>query len=192
MYKAQMRVQKLLCFLALAASVILFIYSLGLMTDLYDSLYPTMMNPKNIEETWVSGSPVYYHMQGFNKTLVALAVASVLLALFLFVTCTHSRRRYYLGNFVSTGLFAAAAAGISVFSMLRILAFREEYLQVDFEALQSFSEMWGTPYIRSTFWFDAGWFVFGLLLLAAVLLVANLIWKRKLMKEEAELLREGE
>ena len=46
MYKRQMTLQRVVCILALIASALLFVYSLGLMTDLYDALYSTMMNPK--------------------------------------------------------------------------------------------------------------------------------------------------
>ena len=42
MYKKQLTFQKIVCFAMLAAAALVFIYSLGIMTDLYDSLYSTM------------------------------------------------------------------------------------------------------------------------------------------------------
>ena len=48
--------------------------------------------------------------------------------------------------------------------------------------------MWGTLYTESTFWFDLHYFVFALLIIVAALLVANAVWKTKLMKEEQQLL----
>ena len=71
MYKTQMKLQKILCLLAIFASALVFIYSLGIMTDLYDSLYFTMMDPTNPDDTWVPGSQIYYNMQPFNKELLA-------------------------------------------------------------------------------------------------------------------------
>ena len=38
MYKKQMGFQKLICILALVAGFVVFLYSLGIMTDLYDCL----------------------------------------------------------------------------------------------------------------------------------------------------------
>ena len=38
MYKKQLTLQKILCFLALVSSVVIFLYALGIMTDLYDTL----------------------------------------------------------------------------------------------------------------------------------------------------------
>ena len=48
MYKKQMSFQKLVCYSALAAGLIVFIYSLGIMTDLYDCLSSTMLDPSDL------------------------------------------------------------------------------------------------------------------------------------------------
>ena len=58
MYRKQMTWQKILCFAAIAVSAVVFLYALGLMTDLYDSLYYTMMDPNNPADTWVTGSGI--------------------------------------------------------------------------------------------------------------------------------------
>ena len=191
MYKRQLTWQKILCFAALAVSALVFLYSLGLMTDLYDSLYSTMMDPNNIDDTWVTGSQVYYHMQPFNKALLGYSIGMILLGCLLFITSTHSRRRYYIGNLVSTGVFAAAGIGLSIWSHIQVEAYKAEFLNINFEELQFFAEMWESPYIDSTFWFDAHYAVFGLLTLVAVLLVGNYIWKLSLMRAEKRLIEEG-
>ena len=192
MYKKQLILQKILCFAALAVSALVFLYSLGLMTDLYDSLYPTMMDPSNIDDTWVPGSQVYYHMQPFNKALLGYSIGLILLACLLFLTSTHSRRRYYVGNAVSVGAFALGGTVLSLWSHGQVEAFKTEFLtKVDFTELQFFAEMWETPYIDSTFWFDAHFAVFGLVMLVVVLLVVNFIWKLCLMKAEKKLIEEG-
>ena len=192
MYKKQLILQKILCFAALAVSALVFLYSLGLMTDLYDSLYPTMMDPSNIDDTWVPGSQVYYHMQPFNKALLGYSIGLILLACLLFLTSTHSRRRYYVGNAVSVGAFALGGTVLSLWSHGQVEAFKTEFLtKVDFTELQFFAEMWETPYIDSTFWFDAHFAVFGLVMLVVVMLVVNFIWKLCLMKAEKKLIEEG-
>ena len=109
MYKKQMTAQKILCLAAIIVSAIFFLYSLGIMTDLYDSLYDTMRNPNDLNQTDVSGSIIYYAMQAFNRQLLMLSIGQILLAALLFITNTHSRRRYYIGNYVSTGLFTVFA-----------------------------------------------------------------------------------
>ena len=154
MYKKQMRFQKVFCLLALFASVLVFIYSLGIMTDLYDALYTTMMDPTNIDETWVSGSQVYYYMQGFNKNLLTFSIVMIILAVLLFITNTDKRRKYYIANYVSTGLFVVAAVGGTIWAHRFIQAYRALWLMVDFEQLKEFAEMFKSTYTESTFWFD--------------------------------------
>ncbi len=192
MYKKQMTAQKFLCLAAIIVSVIFFLYTLGIMTDLYDSLYDTMRNPNDPLQTDVSGSILYYAMQAFNRTFLLLSIGQILLGALLYLTNTHSRRRYYIGNFVSTALFIAGALYNSVYAHVNIEEAKRQFLtNVDFAALKEHAEMWGTLYTESTFWFDAHYFVFGLLLLVSALLVANAVWKVALMKDEAALVAEG-
>ena len=74
----------------------------------------------------------------------------------------------------------------------QIAAFKEQYLTtVDFEALMDFSTKRNTYYTESTFWFDIHTLVFCIAIVANVLLVANLIWKFRLMKEEKQLVTMG-
>lgn len=191
MYKKQMTAQKFLCLAAIIVSAIFFLYSLGIMTDLYDSLYDTMRNPNDITQTDVSGSIIYYAMQAFNRQLLILSIGQILLAALLFITNTHSRRRYYIGNFAATGLFTAFAVYNTVYAHVNIEEAKRQFLQVDFAALKEHAEMWGTLYTESTFWFDLHYAVFGLLLAVCALLVANAVWKVRLMKDEAALVEEG-
>ena len=194
MYKKQMKFQKAVCLLVLAASVIVFLYSLGIMTDLYDALYTTIGapdKPDNTRRNPVAGAFIYYDMQGFNKTFLHLGIALILIALLLFITNTHVRRKYYVGNIVASLVNCAAGVYVAVWAHAQIAAFKAQFLQIDFEALKAFAEKRNTLYTESTFWFDVHYFVFALVILANVLLIANLIWKFRLMKEEQHLIDAG-
>lgn len=191
MYRKQMLFQKILCFAAIAAGAVVFLYSLGLMTDLYDGLYYTMMDPSNPHDSWVTGSWIYYDMQPFNRDLLKYAIGMILLSCLLFITGTHSRRRYYIGNAVSTFAFAGAGAALSVWAHGQIEAFKAQFLEINFEELEFFSELMDTPYIDSTFWFDAHAAVFALLLIVCAALVVNFFLKHSLMKAERKLIEEG-
>lgn len=191
MYKKQLSFQKLVCLLAIVAGAACFIYSLGIMTDLYDCLYSTMMNPKDLTQTTVEGSIVYYDMQGFNKSLVGASIAMILLNCLLFITNTHSRRKYYIGNYAAIALNLLMTAGMSVWAHFEIEKYKAQFLQIDFEALKAHSEMWKTAYTESTFWFDLHYGVFGFALLAAALLIINLVWKLAVMGAEKRLIAKG-
>ena len=192
MYKKQIKCQKLLCILAIVACAITFLYALGLMTDLYDALYSTMRNPYDLTETDVPGSILYYMMQDFNKALLKYSIALILLACLLFLTQTHVRRKYYVGNYVSVGLYSVAAVAYTVWAHAYIEGYKAAFLtQVDFTALEKHAKMWKTAYIDSTFWFDAHYGVYAVLLVVTVLLLLNLIWKVRLMKAEQRLIAAG-
>ena len=191
MYKKQMTAQKILCMAAIIVSAIFFLYTLGIMTDLYDSLYDTMRNPNNVTQTDVAGSIVYYNMQEFNRMFLMRSIVQILLGCLLFLTNTHCRRKYYIGNYVAIGLFVAGGVYNAWFAHTYIEIFKGQFLQVDFAALKEHAEMWGTLYTESTFWFDLHYAVFGLVLVVCALLVVNAVWKVQLMKDEAALVEEG-
>lgn len=191
MYKKQMALQKILCLLAICSGALVFLYALGIMTDLYDTLYSTMMNSADLTQTDVPGSIVYYNMQQFNAVFLKYSIVLILLACLLFITNTQVRRRYYIGNYAAIGVFAAANIFVAVWAHGYIEIFKQQFLQVDFAALKVHSEMWKTAYTESTFWFDAHYCVFAVTILVSLALVANAIWKAKLMKEEAQLIESG-
>lgn len=191
MYKKQLTLQKILCLLAIASSAIIFLYSLGIMTDLYDTLYSTMRNPANLSETDVPGSIVYYNMQSFNGYFLKCAIVLILLACLLFITNTHIRRRYYIGNYIAVAAYAAANFYVAFDAHSYIELFKARFLSVDFEALRAHAKMWKTAYTESTFWFDIHYAVFALSLLVSVGLVLCTIWKIRLMKEEKALIAKG-
>ena len=187
MYKKQMTLQRYLCLAALIISAVVFIYSLGIMTDLYDSLYGTYRRGK----TTISGAEVYMDMQDFNQLFLRGSIGLILLSVLLFVTSTHSRRRYYVGNYAAVGLFSAASIAFTVWAHGQIEAFKAQFLTIDFAKLLTHATSRKTLYTESTFWFDIHYLVFGLLLVGVVLLILTAVWKSKLMKDEQALIAQG-
>lgn len=191
MYKKQLKGQKIVCFVAIAACALAFLYSLGLMTDLYDGLYFLMPDYNAPEMDKLAGARIYYDMQPFNKQLLNRAIMLLLLACGLFLTNTHSRRRYYIGNTVSNALFVGAGAAFCVWMHKEVEAFKAAFFQIDFEAYKELTASGSGTYVDSPFWFDAHWAVIGLICLACVLLVANYVWKRVLERQEKRLIEAG-
>ncbi len=195
MYKRQVRLQKIFCLLAIVVSAAMFLYSLGLVTDLHDALKSTMFDPNNPLQTEVTGAKIFYDIQPFNQSFMLASLGLILLALGLFITNTHTRRRYYIGNFVATALWSVAAVAVSVWAHTQIEAFKYQFqTTVDFEALAVYAQRMKSLALTadSTFWFDVHYVLFGLLLLVVVTLVANVFWKLSLMKQEAELVKQGQ
>lgn len=191
MYKKQIAFQKIVCYLAIFSSAAVFIYSLGIMTDLYDCLYSTMMNPNDLSKTTVPGSIVYYDMQPFNKAFLATSIILLLITCALFLTNTHVRRKYHIGNYVSIGVHAVASVAMCIWTHFEIEKYKAQFLQIDFEALKAHSELWKSAYTESTFWFDVHYAVFGVVLAVVALSLINLLWKRSMMKAEGKLIAQG-
>ena len=188
MYKKQVAFQKIVCFAALTVGALFFVYSLGILTDLFDTLYSMIPNPNNLDSAKVSGARIYYDMQPFNRTLLRLSLGMIVLACILFLTNTHSRRKYYVGNLVATVLNVAAEAAMAIWCHIEVSAFKNQYLTtVDFASLEKRLSRLGT-YTDSTFWFDVHYFVCALAVCTAVLLIVNYIWKKKMMRDEQQLL----
>ncbi len=202
MYKKQMKFQKIVCYVVLVSCALVFAYSLGLLTDIYDSLYPCF-DPELFDENidldsipaeelpaygvYVNGAEIYYDMQDFNSAFTKVGIAMIVVSLVLFVTNTHSRRRYYIGNFISVAIVSVFNIACVVWLMPQIMAFKTQYLGIDFKQLLEFSQSTRgktVRYTESTFWFDVSYFVFGVVILAVVLLIVNLVLKVILMNAE--------
>ena len=189
MYKKQLRFQKFACLFSVVSAAVYFVYSLGIMTDIYDSLYATMMDPNDPTQTFVPGSIIYYDMQDFNKTFLYLSIGLILVSCLLFLTNTNVRRKYYIGNYAAIGIYSVATIGVTLWSHLQISAFKTQFLTtVDFEALKAFAEMWNKPYSESTLMLDLHYVVAALAIISVDALIGNMVWKIQLMKAEDELI----
>lgn len=192
MYKKQLRFQKIICLLCLIAAAVTFLYSLGILTDIYDGLYHATDPKKPTDDGRVAGSTIYYQMQTFNQQFFTFGIVLILLGALLFLMNTNIRRKYYIGNYVSIGLYSVASVACVVWSHIQITAFRFQYLTtVDFEALKELCEMKNKPFIKSTLMLDLHYVVGGFMLLCVAGLVYNMIWKIRLMREEDALIEAG-
>lgn len=189
MYKKQMTLQRIVCYALLIASAIVFVYSLGLATDLYDSLFPYADATK---KKFVEGADIYYNIQPFNKQLTGAGIALILSAVSLFVFNTHKRRKYYVGNYVTVVLNAVINVAVTVWALVNVMAYKTQYLLIDFEKLAELADRYDTKYIESTRWFDFSVPVFVILIAVTVLSLANLVLKTFLMRSERKLIEEGD
>ncbi len=171
--------------MALIMAALVFVSSLGLSTDLYDALSKTILYPDyDLDYSSVTGSRVYYDMFGFNSAFTTTSIVLIVVTLTLFVTNTHSRRKYYIGNYIATGLAVAAEIAMAIWCIPQIASYKSQFQNnVNFEELEAFSKDWGTLYIGpdDTFWFDICYVIFGILIL-----VANICFKSAVMKAERE------
>ena len=103
--------------LALAVAVLTFIYALGFATD----LYPLFKFTDKDSRAYVSGSELFSLIQPFNKELLAQGLILILLAAANFLVMSHTRRKYYLSNYIAGVAYSGYAAFIAIRSTLAFI-----------------------------------------------------------------------
>ncbi len=180
--------QKITTIFSLAAAVVFFVLGLGYSTDLYTLFY-------FIDSTsfmYVEGSRIYYDVQDFNRAEVLYAVILIVLAALCFMMLNNTRRKYYVTNFVSSGLFAGFAVFLSWYVYSNSVKYKEQFLTtVDFEKWQMWVDMFPNDFkmTKSTLWFDLGTASAVVGIVAVVLVIVNVIWKIVWMAKENEAMK---
>ena len=197
MYRLQMKFQSIITYLCLAAAALTFFYSLGVSTDAYFL--------RTLESLSVSipGSEMYYEMQPFNKDFTTYSIVAILLAVACLCANNHKRRKYYVANYCTTVISSVADIALAIWAFINVFEYKAKFLAVDYSNLEAIGKrrpnilinlgvdpnnVYG-PY--STFWFDIAAVVLSIHIIAALLNVANMIFKIIVMKEEQKLLKEG-
>ena len=104
----------------------------------------------------------------------------------------HTRRKYYLVNYVAVGVNVVADVAVTIWALPTVISYKEKFLQVDFEALDYMaSEVMNHEWTDSTFWFDAAYGVFAILLVAAIFLLFVTLYKVFVMNLEKSALRDS-
>lgn len=178
--KKQMKFQKIVCFVNLITAALAFFLALGLLTDLYNLTFAFT----------VTGRELYMEMQPFNRLLVKRCIIMIVLAVFLFVTRTQLRRKYYISNYIAISASVLVNIVLSALSIASILECKQRFLtEVDFETWAALHEMMDfIPYTESTLWLDLNVAILGLVIASSFLVVVSLIWKIILIKCENKLL----
>ena len=136
---------------------------------------------------------LFEQIQPFNNLLMYCGIAMVLTAVLLYITACNTRRNYYISNYVAIGVCSLANIVLSVVLMAFNAGWKSKFLNVDFASWKAYNDyMVGiggdSHYSESTLWFDLGFVVYTLMIVASILLILNLVWKVLLMKGEKQLL----
>ena len=199
MYKLQMKLQRIISYLCLAATALTFIYSLGLSTDVY-----FLYRLESLDGIVIPGAEMFYELQPFNKQFTTYSIALLLLAVAGLIFNNHTRRKYYVANYLTVGASSVANIALGTWALTNVLHYKDLFNAIDFSVIASIvdsvppavliskgvdPENLAGPY--STLWFDLVIPVFIILTLVTLLNVANAVFKTVLMSKEKQLLKEG-
>ena len=132
---------------------------------------------------------------GFNDLLVVICVVFVVICALQYFFATNSRRNYYITNYISVGILIVYAIVVAAIAFWGISHTEALFNQIDFERYKSVYDNvvqnGGTGwqyYSDSHAIFQIGYAIFALVLVDAILLTLNTVWKYLLMKGEKALL----
>lgn len=198
--KTQMKFQKYLCLAMLVLGAIslayAFFYMSGGMAALgqRSKVENEVIIPAFTAAEGKYDYRLYEKIQPFNNALMYCGIAMVLLAVLLYITACNKRRNYYITNYIAIGACAGGNIVMSIVLMALNASWRSKFLNVDFDAWHAYEvSMFGEKtesyiYSESTFWFDIGFVVYALIIVASIVLILNLVWKILLMRGEKKLL----
>ncbi len=185
--KLQIKIQKIICILALISGALCFIFAIGITTDIYNLYLTSALKD-------FDGMEIFNEIQPFNSQLVKVSILMILVAVLLFITNTNKRRNYYISNYVVTALVAATNIIASLWAIKNINIFKIKFkTETDFK---KYFDIYNTnkkilvnvKYTESTFYFDISQATFIISIIISIILVGNLIWKTILMNKEKRLL----
>jgi len=199
--KAQMKFQKWMCLIMLILGALALLYAFCYMTGSLSELGYTInvtngkRSSKFVAASGKYDALLYDEIQPFNTLLMYFGIIMVLLAVVLYITATNKRRNYYITNYIAIGLCAGGNIIMSLVALIMNAFWRGEFLKVDFKAWKDFNTsgielglITTEHYGDSTAWFDLGFAVYAIIIVASVLLILNMVWKIMLMKGEKKLL----
>ena len=180
------------------ALVYAFCYASGGLSELGYLLDPKGRSVFQADEG-KNDATLYADIQGFNDILMYFGIVIIILGVLLYIAACNRRRNYYISNYIATGVCAGGNIALSVVAIALNIKWLGEFKNVDFAAWLQYNadglanyegaDAEGfTHFSDSTLWFNLGFVVYAIVIIASVLLILNLVWKIKLMQGEKKLL----
>ena len=184
--KTQMRFQKILMYVSLVVAALTFVFGLIFLSG--SMAYATHYTGGNS----IGAEKLVEKSQAFVETMVAVGITFIVLAALLFVTSSHSRKNYYITNYIAVGLFVAFAMFMAIFIMIKVTTLMGMfYNDITWDNVaDKIAALAGLYPIKKSdnYPFIIGYIVAALTIFDALLVVLCTVWKVLLMKGEKKLL----
>lgn len=151
----------------------------------YNSLYDQINKVEEVE----GAEALFLASQKYNDILIGLSVAFIVIVALNFVMASQSRRNYYVTNYVSIILTAVYAVVFAILLLVFVSNTFSLFAAIDREVAEFEYSLVMDDFKYSVVNFILGYLMAALMIVNAVILVLNLVWKIKLMKGEKQLLK---
>jgi hypothetical protein len=186
--KTQMRFQKVLMLLTLIIAALAVVYSLIFCSGVFSQIVICF------DGSEVKGIANFVEVvQSVNNKLFTLSIVFIVISLLPLIAGCQNRRKYYITNHVAVGIVVVFQIIFAILLLVYINNALQAFNGIDLESAKfeyelyrnadQFGEFQDSPWIISV-----GYALFVLVILNAVALVLNTLWKLMLMKGEKDLL----
>ena len=185
-----MRFQKTLCLLTLIMSAITIVYAFGFITG----GMATVGDIIDYRNDYFNAANVFNFGQQVNDIILNLGIVFLCLVALMYIFACQKRRNYYITNYIAIGVSALYMVVFAVVGIILVVQTQVRFIsEVDWEtfyggniSLDRFAHTGDSQVM-----FYIGYVVYFLVILNALALGYNLLWKIKLMKGEKALLEAG-
>lgn len=200
--KTQMRFQKILMYVSLAVAALTFVFGLAFLTGSLGKATHYIDHIGAVEIDYINAKEFITVSQSMTGNLITMGIVFIILAALLFITSCHSRRKYYITNYIAVGLFVAFALVVFVYILIMVITVSDLFLNgIAWESgtnltqfgycnvADQFVNFAEYPIERTdTITFTLGYIMAVFVLIDAVLVCLSTVWKVLLMKGEKRLL----
>lgn len=188
--KTQMRFQKTLCLLTLIMSAITIVYAFAFITG----GMATVGDIFDYRNDYFNAANVFNFGQQVSDIILNLGIVFLCLVALMYIFACQKRRNYYITNYIAICVSALYMVVFAVVGIILVVQTQVMFIsEVDWETFYggniSLDRFLHTG--DSQVMFYIGYVVYFLVILNALALGYNLLWKIKLMKGEKALLEAG-
>ena len=186
--KTQMRFQKILIIVSVVIAALSVLYAWIFCSGVFAQIAQVYTAAPEVTE-------LHNAAQAFTELFQVLGVVYVLCIVLLFIMGCHSRRKYYITNYIAIGI---AVAYMLVYSILLIVNLANVAgllsstdltgAQAAYSGISHFDESMFGEFQTTSWTIPVGYVLVAIVLLDAVAICLNLLWKIKLMQGEKKLL----
>lgn len=180
-----MRFQKILMLVTLIVAALSFVYALAFCSGTVYQ-YGTLYLQSSGKERVPGAADLFLVSQYDNGILITLSIVFIVVTVLHYIAASQKRRKYYVTNYVATGIVVLYQIIFAVLLIVYVSEVFSLFNAIDRAAAED-------AYLRDDFKYSAinfimGYVLVGVVVVNAVALILNLVWKIKLMQGEKKLL----
>ena len=182
----------------LVIAALCFVYSIAFLTGGLGNVPYYIPLEGDVYVDKINGSNFFNASQKFVSTLTVLSIVLIVLCVLLFFTQCNKRRNYYITNYIIIGAVVIFALVVAIYAFVGIgnsqnLFFNDIAWESGTNNGLNYADQYNKnyPINKTSTNFALGYVLFSIVIVDAVAMVLNLVWKILLMKGEKALLQEG-